>query len=128
MKGATVTAIRSERSQAVTVAEAVATFLELVDLAAGTARKYRHTLSLLVEPHGERPIGTDGSSVAHVVDTCRRLLRSGSTTPASTRPTNRRRVRRPPLHHLRPPRQDQRRRSPTGGVAAQRTGWGVTPN
>lgn len=57
---ATVTPIRSERSQA-TVAEAVATFLERVDLAVGTARKYRHTLSLLVEYHGEQPIAAVGA-------------------------------------------------------------------
>ncbi len=57
---ATVTPIHSERCQA-TVVEAVTTFFERVDLAAGTARKYRHTLGRLVEQHGEQPIAAVGA-------------------------------------------------------------------
>lgn len=57
---ATVTSIRPQRSQTPTVPEAVVTFFDRVDLAAGTAHKYRHTLRRLVERHSERPIAAVG--------------------------------------------------------------------
>ncbi len=57
---ATVTPMDFERSHP-TVVEAVAIFFDRVDLAAGWARTYCHTLSGLVERHGEQPIAAVGA-------------------------------------------------------------------
>lgn len=58
---ATITPIRPDRSQTATVGEVVASFFDRVDIAASTARKYRHTLGRLVERHGEQPIAAVGA-------------------------------------------------------------------
>ncbi|MDP8929034.1 MAG: site-specific integrase [Actinomycetota bacterium] len=43
------------------MANAVEVFFERVDLAAGTVRKYRHTLGRLVERHGQEPLAAVGA-------------------------------------------------------------------
>lgn len=58
---ATITPIRLEGSHSATVVEARSTFFDRVDLAEGTARKYRHSLTRLVERHGKELIAAVGA-------------------------------------------------------------------